>query len=309
MDISRRGALKVAALGVASATGVRTAEARERPVPPEDATGMLYDSTLCIGCKACVVACRDANELSLERDSTLYDDAFDLTGRTANIIKLHKDGQTAAFIKQQCMHCVDPACAAACMMGSFQKRDHGIVTWVPDKCIGCRYCQVACPFDVPKFEWDSPLPRMVKCQMCLAKAGGTNPGQLNEVGEPACCEVCPRDAVIYGDYEELKAEAQARIEADPDRYNPRVYGLDDLGGTQVLYLAPAGVEFADLGLPEYGPESVPHTPVGLQHRIYKGFIAPVALYAVLAGLTMRSRRANEKELAEHAVAAGGEVDS
>ncbi|MCL7970642.1 MAG: hydrogenase 2 operon protein HybA [marine benthic group bacterium] len=295
MNISRRGALKVAALGAVAATGVREAEARERPVPPEDATGMLYDSTLCIGCKACVAACRRANELTLERDSTLYDDSVDLTGHTANIIKLHQGDEGYAFVKQQCMHCVDPACASACMMGSFQKRENGIVTWVPDKCIGCRYCQIACPFDVPKFEWDSPLPRMVKCQMCLDKAGGQEPGQLRDGVDPACCEVCPREAVIYGDYEELKAEAQARLDANPERYNPRVYGLDDLGGTQVLYLAPAGVEFSDLGLPEYGPESVPHTPVGLQHKIYKGFVAPVALYAVLAGLTWRSRRQADAE--------------
>ena len=104
--------------------------------------------------------------------------------------------------------------------------------------------------------------------------------------------------MIYGDYRELAAEAQARIDANPGRYNPRVYGLDDLGGTQVLYLAPHGVEFADLGLPEYGPESVPHKPVGLQHRIYKGFMAPIALYAVLAGLSWRSRRAHEQEAEE-----------
>jgi Fe-S-cluster-containing dehydrogenase component len=298
MNISRRGALKVAALGAAAATGVRKAEARERKVAPADAVGMLYDSTLCIGCKACVVACRKANGLTFEPDSTLYDDPIDLTGHTANIIKLYNGGERSAFIKQQCMHCVDPACASACMMGSFQKRDNGIVTWRPEKCIGCRYCQIACPFEIPKFEWDSALPRMVKCQMCLDKAGGTKPGQLREGKEPACCEVCPRDAVIYGDYEKLKTEAQARLEREPDRYNPRVYGLEDLGGTQVLYLAPAGVEFADLGLPEYGPESVPHTPVGLQHTVYKGFVAPVALYAVLAGLTWRSRRQHDAETGE-----------
>jgi Fe-S-cluster-containing dehydrogenase component len=298
MNISRRGALKVAALGAAAATGVRKAEARERPVPPPDATGMLYDSTLCIGCKACVVACREANGLSLEPDSTLYDDAIDLTSHTANIIKLYDGGERLTFIKQQCMHCVDPACVAACMMGSFKKRDNGIVTWVPNKCIGCRYCQIACPFEIPKFEWDSPLPRMVKCQMCLAKAGGTEPGQLQDGKEPACVEVCPRDAVIYGDYRELAEEAQRRITEYPDRYYQKVYGLDDLGGTQVLYLSPAGVPFEALGLPDYGPESIPHLPVGLQHRIYKGFVAPVALYAVLAGLTWRSRRQDDDEVHE-----------
>jgi Fe-S-cluster-containing dehydrogenase component len=196
-------------------------------------------------------------------------------------------------MKQQCMHCIDPACAAACMMGSFQKRDHGIVTWKPDRCIGCRYCQIACPFNIPKFEWDSAIPAMVKCQMCLTKAGTTEPGQLTEKQEPACCEVCPRDAVIYGDYRELAAEAQRRIADNPDRYYPKVYGLEEAGGTQVLYLSKAGVPFAALGLPDLGTESVPSKPVGLQHTIYKGFVAPIALYAVLAGLVWRNRRAQD----------------
>ena len=189
-------------------------------------------------------------------------------------------------MKQQCMHCVDPACASACMMGSFQKRDNGIVTWMPDKCIGCRYCQVACPFEIPKFEWDSPLPRMVKCQNVprQGRKHGSRPATGRQ--EPACCEVCPREAVIYGDYDDLKAEAQARLDANPDRYNPRVYGLDDIGGTQVLYLTPDGRRVLRPRASGIRPGLRSALPVGLQHTIYKGFIAPVAVYAVLAGLVV-----------------------
>ncbi|MDT8436830.1 MAG: hydrogenase 2 operon protein HybA [Gemmatimonadota bacterium] len=299
MNVSRRDALKVTAFGAATLGGARRAQARERKEPPADATGMLYDSTLCIGCKACVVACRKANDLAYEPHSRLYDDPIDLTAHTCNVIKLSEtgDGQTA-FMKAQCMHCVDPACAAACMMGSFQKRQNGIVTWRPEKCIGCRYCQVACPFDVPKFEWHSATPAMVKCQMCLAKAGSTEPGQLNEVGEPACTEVCPRRAVIYGAYTDLVEEARRRIAAEPDRYEDHVYGIEEGGGTQVLYLTAKGVPFTALGLPDLGPESVPSMPVTLQHTIYKGFAAPVILYGVLAGLVWRHRRAQDAETAE-----------
>jgi Fe-S-cluster-containing dehydrogenase component len=294
MNISRRGALKVAAFGAATATGARKAEAREKKTAPADATGMLYDATLCIGCKACVAACRDANDLELEANSVLYDDPQDLTANTCNIIKFYDGEDQQSFVKQQCMHCIDPACAAACMMGSFQKRQNGIVTWKPDRCIGCRYCQVACPFSIPKFEWNSALPAMVKCQMCLAKAGTTEAGQLNEVGQPACTEVCPRHAVIYGPYEELKAEALRRIADEPDRYEDHVYGLDEAGGTQVLYLTARGVPFSKLGLPELGPEPVPALPVGLQHTIYKGFVAPVAVYGIVAGLVWRARRQQDE---------------
>ncbi|MBK5096254.1 MAG: hydrogenase 2 operon protein HybA [Gemmatimonadetes bacterium] len=294
MNISRRGAFKVAAFGTAMVAGARKAEAREKKEAPADATGMLYDATMCIGCKACVAACRRANDLEFEKHSRLYDDPIDLTANTCNIIKFYENESESSFIKQQCMHCIDPACAAACMMGSFQKRQNGIVTWKPDRCIGCRYCQVACPFSIPKFEWDSATPAMVKCQMCLAKAGTTDEGQLNEVGQPACTEVCPRKAVIYGPYEELKAEALRRIAENPDRYEDHVYGLEEVGGTQVLYLTAKGIPFSKLGLPELGTEPVPALPVGLQHTIYKGFIAPVAVYGVIAGLVWRSRRQYDK---------------
>ena len=294
MKISRRGAFKVAAFGAATAAGARRAEAREKKEAPADATGMLYDATMCIGCKACVSACRRANSLEMEAHSRLYDDPIDLSANTANIIKFYEGEEGTAFIKQQCMHCIDPACAAACMMGSFQKRQNGIVTWKPERCIGCRYCQVACPFNIPKFEWNSATPAMVKCQMCLAKAGTTQEGQLNEIGQPACTEVCPRKAVIYGPYEELKAEALRRIAENPDKYEDHVYGLDEVGGTQVLYLTAKGISFSKLGLPELGTEPVPALPVGLQHTIYKGFIAPVAVYGVIAGLVWRSRRQYDK---------------
>lgn len=293
MNVSRRTAFKVAAVGAATAVGAGRAEAREKKVAPPDAVGMLYDATRCIGCKACVVACREANDLEYEKHSTLYDDPIRLTGNTANIIKL-AEGEIPSFMKQQCMHCIDPACAAACMMGSFQKRDHGIVTWVPDRCIGCRYCQVACPFNIPKFEWDSATPAMVKCQMCLTRAGTNDTGVLEERGQPACCEVCPRAAVIYGPYTDLIADAQQRLAEHPDRYYPKVYGLEEAGGTQVLYLSKAGVPFEKLGLPTLGPESIPSKPVGLQHTIYKGFLAPIGLYALLAGLVWRNRRAEER---------------
>jgi Fe-S-cluster-containing dehydrogenase component len=296
MGISRRSALKLLAtttsIGVASHLGA--GEARAVPVAaPPDAVGMLYDTTRCIGCKACVVACAEANDL---RPDTAWSEGrwqapLDLNEHTKNIIKLYEDGPTRSFVKQQCMHCLDPACTTACMIGALRKREYGIVTYDPDLCVGCRYCQMACPFNVPKFEWsDAYTPVIVKCEMCNHR--------IAEGKIPACCEVCPREAVIYGKRTELLEEAHRRLEEFPDRYIPKVYGETEAGGTQVLYLS--HVPFDKLGLPDYGEQSVAERVKVVQHTVYKGFIAPVALYGALAAVMIRNRKKAE--------AAGEEVE-
>ncbi len=290
MAISRRSMLKAVATASAGAvtTTLATAQnARADVKPPADALGMLYDSTKCIGCKTCMVACNEANDLEPDTGSSggLWQAPADLNEHTKNIIKLYQ-GPTAdehAYVKRQCMHCLDPACATACMLGAYQKREHGIVTYEPDLCIGCRYCEMACPFNVPKFEWSKALPKMVKCELCKHR--------IQEGKGPACCEVCPTAAVICGQRADLLAEAHKRLEEHPDRYVPRVYGEHEAGGTQVLYLA--GVDFEKLGLPKYGDQSVPETQRTVQGAIYRGFAAPVALYALLAAVIWRNRREQE----------------
>jgi hypothetical protein len=140
---------------------------------------------------------------------------------------------------------------------------------------------MACPFGVPKFEWENAFtPKIVKCELCRHR--------LAEGREPACTDVCPREAVIYGKRADLLQEAHRRLEANPDRYVPRVYGETDAGGTQVLYLS--HVDFDKIGLPDYGPQPVPATQRTLQHSIYQGFIAPLALYGALAAVLIRNRR-------------------
>ena len=293
MGLDRRTALKtLAAAGAAVAASPRRAEAREPRKPPADAVGLLYDATLCIGCKACVAACYEANFPDQRPPGELYYDPVDLSSSCKNVIKEYDEGGSQSFMKMQCMHCVDPGCISACMMGSLQKREYGIVTWDPDRCIGCRYCQVACPYNVPKFEWDDATPEIVKCELCNHR--------LAEGGIPACAEVCPREAVIYGTREELLAEAHRRLEAAPDRYEPKVYGETDGGGTQVLYLSAAGVPFTALGLPELGERSVAHTSETVQHTIYKGFAAPIALYGILGAVVWRNNRmrGNDEEVTQ-----------
>ena len=151
----------------------------------------------------------------------------------------------------------DPACAGACMLGSLHKDEvTGIVAYDPDYCVGCRYCQMACPFNVPKFEFKKASPKIVKCELCRhrVKEAATVVGGFTRYppGQgPACCEVCPRQAVIYGKRDELLADAKRRIAENPGRYSQdRVYGETEVGGTQVLYLS--HVPFEKLGSPSSG---------------------------------------------------------
>jgi len=286
MTMDRRTLLKgAAAAGVGAAVSTATpVEASTRPVAPPDAVGMLYDATRCIGCQACVTACKTANNMP----GNLYDPPNDLNGDTKNIIKLYESDGEKSYMKQQCMHCIDPGCVNACMIGALKKREYGIVTWDKDRCIGCRYCQVACPYNVPKFQWDTAIPEIVKCELCNH--------MLARGEEPGCCQACPKEAVIYGTYEELLADARQRIADRPERYypagDPQIFGDTEGGGTQVLYLA--DVAFDKLGLPELGDDGVGVLSRNIQHGIYKGFIAPVALYGVLGAVIWRNRRAAKK---------------
>jgi Fe-S-cluster-containing dehydrogenase component len=284
MSLDRRSLIKGAAAAATAVALPASSFAASKRLPPDDALGLLYDATKCIGCKACVVACKQANNLPSDPRAYgdgLYDSPHGLNEFSKTVIQLHKDGDEQAFVKKQCMHCVDPACVNGCMIGALQKGKHGIVTWNEDKCVGCRYCQVACPFEVPKFEWSKRSPKIVKCELCQHR--------LAEGKEPGCTEVCPRKAVIFGPREALLRDAKERIAADPDVYFPKVYGETDLGGTQVLYLSAAGIPFEKLGFRFAGDESVPSTQRAVQHGIYQGFVAPVALYAALSIVMFRNR--------------------
>lgn len=202
MKIRRRDFLKgLASGGALTVIGKpELAFATEQRFPPS-AKGILYDATLCIGCQSCMVACKKANNMPEERTAPpgVWDDPIDLSARTLNIIKKyqHGDGEVKdtpegySFVKRHCMHCLEPSCVSACPVSAMTKdKVSGIVKYDKDKCIGCRYCQVACPFNIPKFQWDSPTPEIVKCQLCshLLEKGGIS----------ACCEICPTGASLFG---------------------------------------------------------------------------------------------------------------
>jgi len=294
MTLGRRTLLKgmavVGAAGAASALPTE-ASASERPHVKGDDVGMLYDTTLCIGCRACVTKCKEANDLPANRSADgIYDAPERLDGTTKNVIQVAQlGGDKWSFMKAQCMHCADPACVSVCMAGALHRTAGGIVAYEASTCVGCRYCQVGCPFDVPKFEWSKALPRIVKCELCRHRADPKKTGAL-AVANPACCEACPREAVVFGTMSQLKGVAKARQAAHPERYAAKVYGEHDGGGTHVLYLTAKDVTFEALGLPELGDESPAAPAEHVQHGMYKWFALPTLLYGTLAYTIVKNKK-------------------
>jgi Fe-S-cluster-containing dehydrogenase component len=216
-----------------------------------------------------------------------------LNAKTKNIIELYQDPKSDefAFVKKQCMHCLDPACVTGCPFGSLVKRDLGAVTWNSSLCIGCRYCEVACPFEVPQFQWENWNPKIVKCEFCYDQ-------RLKENLEPACTAACPTGAVIFGKRTDLLAKAKDRITVAPEKYfEQRVYGEHEAGGTQVLYLS--SVSFQKIGLPKLGTVSLGHYATKVTSVIYKWLFGPMVMAGVLGFFIRRNWNRHESERLEH----------
>jgi len=190
---------------------------------------ILNDLTKCIGCGACALACGEINNLPAG------DSSRELSSEVWTTLRQ----QQGINIRQSCMHCLDPACVSVCPVTALQKTDEGPVIYDESRCIGCRYCMLACPFGIPKYEWESALPRVQKCIMCYDK-------RVSKGMQPACTSVCPTGATKFGDRDELIEEAKARIESNPGGYVDHIYGLEEAGGTSVLFLSP--IAFSEIGL-------------------------------------------------------------
>lgn len=234
-------------LGFAGATaasgagGAAIAGTESNKIGKEEFLGILMDTTLCVGCGKCERACAKANDLpSPEAREGAELDVLRSTSETCfTVVNRHKSDAGDVFIKRQCMHCSQPACAAACLTKAMLKTKEGPVIWLKEKCMGCRFCMVSCPFDAPKFEYNSAMPRIRKCTLCWTR--------LREGQQPACVSVCPSGALTFGKRKELVRTANARIYSGSKRdYVPHIYGEHEVGGTGAMYLA--AVPFEKLGL-------------------------------------------------------------
>ena len=209
-----------------------------------NAKGVLVDLTKCIGCGSCVVACKMHNNnkwIENRKDMWGRDHSAPATGENAQladenwtVIQKHsvsgQDGNEAwRFVKRQCLHCKEPACVSSCFATAFKQTEAGPVEYYPQLCVGCRYCMLACPFSIPKFQWDKPLPMLTKCSMC---------GERVKNGDaPACVSVCPTNVMTFGNYEDVLAEAKQRLTAPGNQYVQHIYGNEEAGGTLWLYIS------------------------------------------------------------------------
>jgi Fe-S-cluster-containing dehydrogenase component len=230
MKIGRRGFFKIAAVTVGAAgasTATATAAAHGAA---EDGPGVLVDTTLCVGCRACEAACAEANHLAPPpEDAGVFDEKRDTHEQAFTVVnRTEKAPGVERFAKKQCMHCLAPGCASACPVKAMTKSPEGPVVYNPNRCMGCRYCMIACPFDVPKYEYGSNAPRVRKCSFCAERqAKGL---------KPACTEVCPSGPLTFGKPSELLEAAKTRIYTSSDRYVHHVYGEREAGGTSWLYI-------------------------------------------------------------------------
>ena len=242
---------------------------------------LLYDATVCIGCKQCEQACASQN--GLPYDDTIA--AEDKQSAHKLTVVLTRDDK---FMRRLCMNCKEPSCASVCPVGALQKTAIGPVTYDPSKCMGCRYCMVACPFGVPKYEWGKLFPKVQKCTMC--------PDRVSAGKQTACAEICPTGATKFGERDDLVAEAQQRIRDNPGKYVNQIYGLEEVGGTSVLLLS--SVSFQTFGYPATATISKDPLPM-LTYRILSHIPDFVPLGGmVLGGIWWITHRREEVALAE-----------
>jgi formate dehydrogenase iron-sulfur subunit len=214
---------------------------------------VLVDLVRCMGCRGCQVACKSWNGNPCEDTQCegSYENPPSLSASTWTRVRFNEVEEAGnmnwVFAKQQCMHCEHPACVSACPVQALHKLESGPVVYDAERCIGCRYCMVACPFHVPQVDFNDNLPVINKCKFCADR--------VDEGLEPACVKACPTGALTFGDREALLEDGRQRIAARPDKYVNYIYGEHEAGGTSWMYLSP--VSFAAIGFPMLDANPVP----------------------------------------------------
>ena len=249
--------------------------------------GLLYDATLCVGCLSCEEACAAKNNLP-------YTDAVKAEKKTSDhkftYVAVKNPGGDEKYMRRLCMHCSDPTCVSACPVGALQKTKNGPVVYDESRCIGCRYCMLACPYGVPKYEWAKALPGVRKCIMC--------PDRVANGQQTACAEACPTGATKFGDREELLAEARKRLLDNPKNYINHIYGEREYGGSSVMILSSVPVQ--QFGLP--GGAAVTEQPLPMLTASMLNRVPSVVTvgWAVLGGIWWITNRREVVKAAEEA---------
>lgn len=261
MKLTRRDFLKICGtsavllgIGAKTAPPALATGALNVPAPATHSNGVLIDTTKCVGCQQCQIACQKNRNLPVDTKQRA------LSAVSPSVVKLVNVSENPAKpelkpLKTQCMNCVNPACVAACTVGALQKRADGPVVYDSNRCIGCRYCMYACPFGVPTFEWNQQFSLIVKCDQCAARQ---DKGLV-----PACVEACPAKALTFGKRTDLLTIANQRIYDDQSKYVRHIYGEHEVGGTTMLYIS--DVPFEKLGLPTLGDRAPAEINAEIMH--------------------------------------------
>lgn len=290
MDMTRRQMLKAASALSATCLGAPAARAAaQHELSSDKFMGVLVDLPKCIGCRRCEFACQDSAGFDPRPIETFEDKSVMSVHRrpvpdmytTINAFDNPQDPEKPLYTKSNCLHCNHPACASACLVGAFQKRSDGPVVYDASKCMGCRYCMVACPFQIPTYEYDHALtPKVRKCNFCAHKV----PTEWNV---PACVNICPEEVMTYGKRSDLIELAHEKIRREPDVYIDHVYGEHEAGGTSWMYLSSR--PFDELGYLKLGSSAPNELTEAIQHGVFKFFVPPIALYGLLAMIAWLSQ--------------------
>ena len=258
--------------------------------------GVLFDATRCIGCRKCEVGCNEVNNLPQPEKPFTDLSVTETTRRTENeaytVVNKYETSGGPVFRKIQCMHCMEPSCGSACFVAAFTKEPSGAVTYDESVCVGCRYCMVACPFEIPTYTYNDPItPKVIKCDLCEANM------QAGKIALPGCVNSCPKEALVYGERDELIKIARNRLEANPDNYIDHIYGENEVGGTSWLFIS--GVPFSEIGLREdLGTVSGPELNSGALSVVAMVPALWPLLLAGVYGITKRTDKINIKEKAD-----------
>lgn len=235
---------------------------------------ILTDITKCVGCLECVAACKEVNGLALDHPR-IWQKNDGLSARNWTSILGTPDNH---YVRKQCRHCLEPACASACPVGALQKTELGAIVYDSGKCLGCRYCMMACPYGIPRYDWDLPVPYIRKCTLCYSR--------VKEGKQPGCTSACPVEATIFGERDELIALARERINANPGKYINKIWGEYDVGGTSVMYISDIDLGFLSYR-PDLGPEPLPSTTEMAMESVPFAF---VGMGAVMYGINWIIKR-------------------
>ena len=297
--MDRRTFIKTMGLGMAGAVGGTVLTPgnsnAEKALEGEVFQGILVDTTRCIGCRRCEKACAEVNYLPVPDISEKANEAiFKMHRQTSEIqyttTNLYETEKGKFFVVKRCMHCNVPGCRSACLVYAMKKRPTGHVTWDLN-CMGCRLCMVSCPYDIPKFEYNSAIPRIQKCNMCY--------GRFLKGLVPGCVEACPTEALMFGTREGLLGEAKRRIAQNPEKYFNRIYGEYEVGGTSHLYLS--AVPFEQLGFrTDLGTEHIPKlSMVYLSAIPFIATITPILMLAIATAVRSGKENHGEKHEEKH----------